>query len=150
MNETSQARATGTREANLRLACVTIWVRDYDEALQFYSEVLGFEKKMDATFGPGARWLTVSPRGQDIQIVLQKPDPAMHGEARAKEMLAGIGKNPTGVLATDDCQKSYDTLVSRGVKFSSPPKQMPWGMQAVLQDLYGNSYALMQHTREPG
>jgi catechol 2,3-dioxygenase-like lactoylglutathione lyase family enzyme len=152
MSEATQAGFAGTEQADvaLRLACITIWVRDYDEALRFYTEKLGFEKKMDETFGPGARWLTVSPKGQDMQIVLQKPEPAMHGEARAKEMSERVGKNPTGVLATDDFQKAYETLLARGVKFSSPPKEMQWGKQAVLEDLYGNAYALVERPKSKG
>jgi predicted enzyme related to lactoylglutathione lyase len=146
MNATTQT--TDTRpvehEGELKLGCVTILVRDYDEALRFYTEALGFEKRMDQKMGPSARWVTVASKGQDVQIALQKPEPSMHGEARAKEMTERIGQAPTGVLVTNDCKKTYETLLARGVKFSSPPSQQPWGVQAVLQDLYGNSYALVE------
>ena len=130
---------------SIRLGNVTILVRDYDEALKFYTEVLGFEKRSDQKFGPGARWVTVAAPGQEIQIVLQKPEPSMHGEEGARKMAERIGQNPTWVLATDDCGKTYELYSSRGVKFSEPPKEMPWGTQAVFKDLYGNSYALVQH-----
>jgi predicted enzyme related to lactoylglutathione lyase len=130
---------------SIRLGNVTILVRDYDEALNFYTEILGFEKRSDQKFGPGARWVTVAAPGQDIQIVLQKPEPSMHGEEGAQRMTERIGQNPTWVLATDDCLKTYELYSSRGVKFAEPPKELPWGTQAVFKDLYGNSYALVQN-----
>jgi predicted enzyme related to lactoylglutathione lyase len=129
---------------SIRLGNVTILVRDYDEALKFYTKVMGFEKRTDQKFGPGARWVTVAAPGQDVQIVLQKPEPSMHGEENARRMAERIGQNPTWVLATDDCRKTFELYSSRGVKFNEPPKEMPWGTQAVFKDLYGNSYALLQ------
>lgn len=127
------------------LARVTIIVRDQDEALRFYTETLGFVKRADAQFGPGARWLTVAPQGQrELEIVLQRPDPAMHGEREAAEMLARVGQNPTWVLHSTDCQADYARLVERGVTFTSAPTEQPYGLEAVLLDLYGNSYSLLQ------
>jgi predicted enzyme related to lactoylglutathione lyase len=131
---------------SIRLGNVTILVRDYDEALQFYTEVLGFEKRFDQKFGPSARWVTVGTADQDVQIVLQKPEPAMHGEENARKMTERIGQNPTWVISTDDCRKTYELYSSRGVKFSEPPKETPWGIQAVFKDLCGNSYALVQRS----
>jgi predicted enzyme related to lactoylglutathione lyase len=129
---------------SVKLGNVTILIRDYDEALKFYTEVLGFEMRYDQKFGSGARWVTVAAPGQDVQIILQKPEPAMHGEENARKMTERIGQNPTWVLATDDIRKTYDLYSSRGVKFSEPPKETPWGTQAIFKDLYGNSYALVQ------
>jgi catechol 2,3-dioxygenase-like lactoylglutathione lyase family enzyme len=130
---------------SIRLGNVTILVRDYDEALKFYTEQLGFEKHMDQKFGPAVRWLTIAAPGQDIQIVLQKPEPAMHGEEGARKMTERIGQNPTWVLITDDCQKTYELYSSRGVRFKEAPKEQVWGgLQAVFKDLYGNSYALVE------
>ena len=129
---------------SIRLGNVTVLVRDYDEALRFYTEVLGFEKRVDQPFGPGARWVTVAAPGQDVQIILQKPEPAMHGEEGARRMAERIGQNATWVIATEDCRKTYELYSSRGVNFTQPPKEMPWGTQAVFKDLYGNSYALVQ------
>ncbi|HEX8996301.1 MAG TPA: VOC family protein [Ktedonobacterales bacterium] len=135
------------------LARVTLAVRDQDEALRFYTEALGFEKRADARFGPGPgmRWLTVAPPQQrEIEIVLQQPDPTMHGEARAAELAAGIGKSPTWVLYTTDCQADYARLVERGVAFPSPPTEQPYGLEAVFVDLYGNSYSLLQPAQAMG
>jgi predicted enzyme related to lactoylglutathione lyase len=86
----------------------------------------------------------VGSPGQDVQIILQKPEPAMRGEENARRMTERIGQNATWVLVTDDCRKTYELYSSHGVKFSEPPKETPWGTQAVFKDLYGNSYALVQ------
>lgn len=124
---------------------VTILVRDQDEALRFYTEALGFEKRADVSFGPAARWLTVAPPQQgELEIVLQLPDPALHGEEEARRMLERVGQAPTWVLSTDDCQGDYARLVERGVTFTSSPQQQPYGLEAVFLDLYGNSYSLLQ------
>jgi hypothetical protein len=115
-----------------RFACITVAVKDQDEALQRFTERLGFQKRMDRP-GPGIRFLTVSPRNQpDLQVIL------------ASWLPEYIGKNPTAVLYTDDCRRTYDELTDRGVVFTDAPEQKPFGLQAVFKDLYGNSYALLQ------
>lgn len=128
-----------------KLIRVTILVRDQDEALKFYTEKLGLEKKADMTFGPGMRWLTVAPKDQkDLEIVLLKPEPAMNGDEVAKVLASRVGQGTPWVLATDNCQKTYEDLVSRGVKFTTPPKQQMYGVEAVFEDLYGNPFSLLQ------
>jgi predicted enzyme related to lactoylglutathione lyase len=129
---------------SIKLGNVTILVRDYDEALRFYTEVLGFEKRSDQQYDRSARWVTVAAPGQDVQIVLLRPEPAMHGEARAHAMTERIGQNPTWVLVADDCRRTFEQYAARGVQFTEPPKEMPWGTQAAFKDLYGNAYALVQ------
>jgi predicted enzyme related to lactoylglutathione lyase len=127
-----------------RLTLVTILVRDQDEALRWFTEVLGLEKRQDAKFGKGARWLVVAPAGQDdFGIVLQQPDPTLHGEEGAREKRAQIGKGTTWVFRADDLDSTYESLKSKGIEFVSPPTAVPWGRQAVFNDLYGNRYALM-------
>jgi catechol 2,3-dioxygenase-like lactoylglutathione lyase family enzyme len=117
-----------------RFACITVAVTDQDEALQWFTEKLGFVKRVDLP-GRGVRFLTVSPRNQpDLQLILASWFP-QH-----------IGKNPTAVLYTDDCRKTYEDLKEQGVVFTEGPEQRPFGLQAVFKDLHGNSYALL----EPG
>lgn len=127
-----------------RLSHVTILVRDYDEALRFWTETMGFTVKSDQTFGPGARWLTVAPPGQEgLEIVLQKPEPAMHGEAGSQRMLQQVGQGTTWVFETEDCQAAYEKLTAKGVRFAGPPAERPYGMEAVFYDPYGNPFVLM-------
>jgi hypothetical protein len=105
---------------SIKLGNVTILVRDYDEALKFYTDALGFEKRSDQKFGPGARWVTVGAPGQDVQIILQKPEPAMHGEENARKMTERIGQNPTWVLATIVARPTNCTLPGASSSASRP------------------------------
>jgi predicted enzyme related to lactoylglutathione lyase len=127
-----------------KLSLVTILVRDQEEALRWFTEILGLKKLQDASYGKGARWLVVTPQGEsDFGIVLQKPEPAEHGEERARLKIDQIGKGTTWVFRADNLDETYQTLSARGVKFLSPPMAVPWGKQAIFEDLYGNQYALM-------
>lgn len=124
-----------------KLVVVTILVRDPDEALQFYTEKLGLEKMDDMTLGDGHRWLTVTAKEQrDLQIFLAKADDF------GMDSMQYVGKSPMWAFGTDNCQQTYETLNARGVKFSSPPQEKPWGIEAVFEDLYGNKFALVQET----
>jgi predicted enzyme related to lactoylglutathione lyase len=115
-----------------KIGTITIAVRDQDEAFQWFSEKLGFEKRMDLS-GSGIRWLTVAPKRQnEVQFLLASWYPAL------------VGKNATWVGETQDCRKTYEELKSRGVKFTQGPEERPYGIEAVFQDLCGNSYALVQ------
>lgn len=132
-----------------KLNVVTILVRDQEEALRFYTEKLGFEKRADQMFGPGVRWLTVAPPDQEeVEIVLQKPDPAMHGEEQAEAMLALVGKTPTWSFSTNDCRAAHETLSDRGVNFVQPPEEQPYGVEALFEDLYGNVFSLLEQREE--
>lgn len=117
-----------------RFGCITIAVNDQEEALRWFTEKLGFEKRVDMP-GEGIRFLSVAPRNQrELQVILASWFPNH------------IGTNPTAILYTDDCRATYDQLKSRGVEFVEPPTQRPFGLQAIFKDLYGNSYALRQRS----
>jgi hypothetical protein len=94
---------------------------DWDgEALRFYTEKLGFEKRADVPDGGDQRWLTVAPQEEEvIELVLQPPD--WFEEEVCERHEGSIGRNPTMVFAVDDCQRTYEELRGRGVEFSSPP-----------------------------
>ncbi|GAC1403161.1 MAG: VOC family protein [Ktedonobacteraceae bacterium] len=128
-----------------KLNIISVVVKDMDEALQFYAEKLGFEKRTDQEFGPGMRWLTVAPGDQkEIEIVFVLPNKAVHGAERARDLTAQIGKAPTWSFSVDDCQKTYETLSAKGVKFESLPTKQFYGIEAVCQDLYGNTFSLVE------
>jgi predicted enzyme related to lactoylglutathione lyase len=122
----------------MRLSLVTIFVRDQDEALRFYTEKLGFEKRADdVQTVPSFRWLTVGPKDQkEPEFVLLK--------AIEKEQVDQIGKQSHMGFNTDDCRRTYETLKARGVKFTSPPEDVGYGIQALFEDLYGNEYVLIE------
>ena len=76
--------------------------------------------------------------------MLQLPMAAMMGEERAKELMAQIGKAPTWSYTVDNCRKTYEELQAKGVKFQSPPKEEFYGIEAVCEDLYGNTLSLVE------
>lgn len=119
-----------------RFACVTVAVRDQDEALRWFTEKLGFVKRVDA-LAPGMRFLSVAPPDQkDFAIILASWFPEH------------VGKNATAVLHTDDCRRTCEDLKARGAEFLEGPQQRPFGIQAVFKDLYGNHYALVEPPRQ--
>ena len=134
----------------MRIANTQMWVHDQDEALAFYTEKLGMEVRMDATLPEmgGFRWLTVGPPGQpDVSIVLMAvPGPPMVDETTAAQIreLMGKGFAGTAFLVTDDCRKSYEELTARGVEFSEPPEEYPYGIDSGFRDPSGNSFRLTQ------
>lgn len=123
---------------------ISLLVRDQEEALQWYMEKLDFEKRADDPFPGGeGRWLTVAPQGQqELEIVLQPPEWGLSSDAESRAQM--IGKTPGWVLISDDCRQDYETLEARGVNFVSPPEELPWGVSAVFEDLYGNQHNLLE------
>lgn len=126
---------------------VMLLVKDYDEALDFYTNKLGFKKVTDVSAMPGMRFLSVAPKGQGTEIVLVKPTPMMYGEEGAKRMTELIGKHPGWLFKVDDCKKTCEELKAKGVRVVKEPGPAPFGIQAVIIDLYGNSMILVEHPR---
>jgi predicted enzyme related to lactoylglutathione lyase len=126
-----------------RLLRVNLIVRNQEEAFRFYSEKLGFEKRADQPMGEAMRWLTIaSKEDHNLEIVLQPLD-WFEGKER-EEHAALVGKNPTMVFQVDDCQKTYELLRENGVKFDQSPQQLPYGIEALARDLYGNTLDLLE------
>jgi uncharacterized glyoxalase superfamily protein PhnB len=127
--------------AVLHLRYVTVVVKNYDEALSWYTSVLGLKKTEDRNTGPGRRWLVVAPEGQaDLGIVLDLAAPgSMDSAAASKD--DRLGKETNWVFQVTDCRAFYEVMSKRGVHFSKPPADQPWGTtQAVFEDLYGNVF----------
>jgi catechol 2,3-dioxygenase-like lactoylglutathione lyase family enzyme len=133
-----------------QLTHVNVWVHDQDEALAFYTDKLGMEVRSDVSLPEmgGFRWLTVGPPGQDdMAIVLMAiPGPPMIDAATDAQIRDLMGKGFAGTvfLTTDDCQKSYEELSSRGVEFTELPEPRPYGIDAGFRDPSGNSFRLTQ------
>jgi uncharacterized glyoxalase superfamily protein PhnB len=134
----------------IKIANAQLWVHDQDEALAFYTEKLGFEVRADVTLAeiPGFRWLTVGPAGQeDIAITLMAiPGPPMMDDATAEQVRSLVAKGFCGTvfLSTDDCRASYEELKARGVEFSEPPEDRPYGIDSGFRDPSGNAIRLTQ------
>ena len=130
---------------------VALLVRDYDEAITFFTRVLDFELVED-TYQPGQdkRWVLVRPAGSGgTCILLARPsDPT-------QEQFVGnqTGGRVTFFLGTDDFWRDYEKMLSRGVEFVRPPLVASYGTVAVFKDLYGNLWDLVQspapHRRVP-
>jgi len=134
-----------------QLAIIPILVADQDEALRFFTEKLELEKRTDVMYGPDMRWLTVAPRGQKKpEIALAKPDPSLPAIQiqNSRERIGRFSQYVTCVFATDDCLKTYHTLLARGVSFLSPPTKKVHGTEAVFEDPYGNLFALLEPSPE--
>ena len=123
-----------------KIGHITLLVKDQDEALKFYTEKLGFQKRQDLPLG-NMRWVTVSPKGQtDIELTLVVADTEEKRRAVGKQ----AGDHVFLTLQTDDCRKEYKALKAKGVKFYGKPEVQQWGVDVVLEDLYGNLFDLVQ------
>ncbi len=133
------------------LAVISVLVDNQDEALQFYTEKLGLEKRTDVTYGPGLRWLTVAPRGRKKpEIALAVPEASLQHLQRDHVIgrYHGHWQDVSGIFDTIDCARMYATLLARGVKFVSPPTKRLYGMEAVFEDPYGNKFSLLEPSPE--
>ena len=126
---------------------VMIFVKDYDEALDFYTNKLGFTKTSDVNLAPGFRFLSVAPKGQGTEIILHVPNVNMQGEYETKREIELIGKTPSLMFKVDDCKKTCDELRSKGVVITQEPEKAPFGIQARILDLYGNPLWLIEHPK---
>jgi catechol 2,3-dioxygenase-like lactoylglutathione lyase family enzyme len=126
----------------------TVYVLNQDEALEFYTNKLGFEVRTDARMGD-FRWLTVGPKEQpELEIVLMEIRPGMvWDEATANQLKEIVSKGVlgAGVFETGDCRKTYEELKRKGVEFLSEPQERPYGVEAVFKDNSGNWFSLTQH-----
>jgi catechol 2,3-dioxygenase-like lactoylglutathione lyase family enzyme len=124
-----------------RIAHIALVVRDYDEAIQFYTKQLNFTLLEDTILSPGKRWVLVAPPGaQECCLLLAK--------AANEQQQASIGNQTGGrvflFLFTDDFWRDYNNMIEKGINFVRPPKQEEYGLVAVFEDLYGNLWDLLQ------
>jgi catechol 2,3-dioxygenase-like lactoylglutathione lyase family enzyme len=123
-----------------KLAAVTFVVRDYDEAIQFFTQVLRFSLLEDTPLGGGKRWVRVAPRATSETALLL-------ARAANPEQLAHAGDQTGGRVAfflhTDDFEGDYRHLQAHGVRFTETPRDEPYGRVVVFLDLYGNKWDLI-------
>ncbi|TAK58293.1 MAG: VOC family protein [Bacteroidetes bacterium] len=131
-----------------KMSHASIFVLNQDEAYKFYVDKLGFEVREDQKMDNGFRWLTVGTKTQpDLEIALMEIKPGlMLDEQTATKLrdLVSAGKLGWGAFDTDNCQKEYDHLKSKGVEFLSPPQERPYGIEAIFKDSSGNWFSLTQ------
>jgi catechol 2,3-dioxygenase-like lactoylglutathione lyase family enzyme len=120
-----------------------VFVNDQEAALDFYTKKLGLEKVQDEPYGENARWITVSPRGARIRIVLKKAE-----KEHEKAMVGNSDGAPVLTLGTDDIHATHERLRGRGVRFLGEPYRHPCGVGALLLDQDGSPILLHQELDE--
>jgi predicted enzyme related to lactoylglutathione lyase len=127
-----------------------LFVRDQQEALDFYTKKVGMEVRVDVTFDDldDFRFLSVGPVGQpDIGIVIMPiPGPPLMDSETAEQLRTLLAKGFAGsiFLTTDDCHGAYRELEARGVEFIELPEQRPYGIDSSFRDPSGNQIRLTQ------
>jgi catechol 2,3-dioxygenase-like lactoylglutathione lyase family enzyme len=124
-----------------RLVQVAVVVKDYDEAIAFYTQKLGFILVKDTQLSDTKRWVTIRPSNESSCTLLL-------AKAANDRQWAAIGNQTGGrvflFLHTDDCWRDYHDMTGKQVKFTAPPREEPYGTVAVFEDLYGNLWDLIQ------
>lgn len=125
----------------MHIAKLSLLVRDYDEAIAWFSRCLGFELSEDADLGNGKRWVVVEPTGtRGAALLLAK--------AWGAEQEAVVGKQAGGrvflFLETDDLERDHARMQHEGVRFREAPRTEAYGKVAVFEDLYGNPWDLIE------
>ena len=123
---------------------ISLLVRDYDEAISYFTGQLGFELVEDTNLGNDKRWVLIASSGsQETCILLAK--------AVTADQRQHVGDQAGGrvflFLHTDDFWRDYEVYRSKGVMFREEPRVEPYGTVAVFDDLYGNRWDLLQLTR---
>ena len=129
-----------------KIGAVALVVRDYDEAIAFYTEKLGFSLLADTALGEGKRWVVVAPPGAEESRLL-----LAQAASPAQEQRIG---NQTGgrvflFLHTDDFWRDYQAMKARGVVFLEEPREEAYGTVVVFEDLYGNKWDLISELPKP-
>lgn len=123
------------------IGAVTLVVRDYDEAIVYYTTTLGFNLVEDTDLGGGKRWVLVRPPGDGGACLLL-------AKAASPLQAAHVGNQTGGrvflFLHTDDFARDYAAMRSRGVRFLEEPRHEAYGTVAVFEDIYGNRWDLLQ------
>lgn len=122
---------------------ITLLVKEYDEAISFYTDKMNFTLVEDSVLDDGKRWVVVRPKGSDSSALLL-------AQASNSEQHEKIGQQSGDrvflFLHTDDFKRDYKAMSSAGVEFLEQPRKEPYGLVAVFRDLYGNRWDLL----EPG
>jgi catechol 2,3-dioxygenase-like lactoylglutathione lyase family enzyme len=123
------------------LGLVTLVVDDYDQAIAFFVDALGFELVEDRRLEAAKRWVVVAPRGARETAILLARAAAPGQSARVGDQTGG---RVAFFLHTADFDADYERMRAAGVVFEEPPRREPYGTVAVFRDLYGNRWDLIQ------
>lgn len=122
------------------ISALTLVVADYDEAIAWYTQRLGFELLEDTDLGGGKRWAKVAPRSGGVALLLARAD----GPVQALAVGNQTGGRVFLFLETDDFARDHARFTAEGVVFREAPRSEPYGTVAVFEDLYGNAWDLIE------
>ena len=123
-----------------RIGNIALVVKDYDEAIEIYTQKLDFRLVEDTKLNEEKRWVLVAPPGGETSLVLAKSS----NEKQAQAIGNQTGGRVFLFLFTDDFWRDYKKMIERGIKFVRPPKLEEYGQVAVFEDLYGNLWDLIE------
>ncbi|MBB1387081.1 VOC family protein [Pseudoalteromonas sp. SG45-5] len=128
------------------ISSIALVVKDYDEAIEFYTQKLNFELVEDTDLGGGKRWVLISPPNSNAAS--SKGANLLLAKATTPEQMSAIGNQTGGrvflFLHTDDFWRDYNLMLSKGVTFNEEPRVEPYGTVVVFEDLYGTKWDLLQ------
>ena len=122
------------------IAAMTLLVPDYDEALDFYVGVLGFDLVEDTELSARKRWVLVSPPGGQTRLLLARAD----GERQRAAIGAQTGGRVFLFLETEDFRADFARYTQAGVRFREEPRDETYGTVAVFEDPFGNAWDLIE------
>jgi len=128
------------------VSLVSVWVKDIDESLSFYTDVLGFEPGDDIRMGEDFRWCTVfHPKQPELHLHLTTPSrPLSDDLVAAMRRAQDEGGLPGVGVHVDDCRATYEDLKAKGVEFLQAPEERPYGVEALMRDNSGNWMVLVE------
>ena len=128
----------------MKIKLTSVSIDDYDKALKFYIEMMGFQKKHDITLGEGIRWITVvSPEEPNGTELLLEPNATYPAMKSLKESLVKDGI-PYTAFQVNDIQEEYERMKNLGVEFSMEPTNMGIMTAAIFDDTCGNLIQIYQ------
>jgi predicted enzyme related to lactoylglutathione lyase len=127
-----------------KITQIMLVVTNQARSLEFFTERVGFEKKTDVSAPGGSRWVTVGPKGQDLELALWEVGSAVDPSQRAAAKNWLPGKAPPILLSVSDCRKEHHEMSGHGVDFLMAPSDQPWGTVATFKDPDGNLFSMNQ------
>jgi catechol 2,3-dioxygenase-like lactoylglutathione lyase family enzyme len=125
------------------IGALTFLVPDYDQAIAYFTDILGFSLVEDTPLGGGKRWILVGPPGGGPRLVLAQPA----DERQAARIGDQTGGRVFLFLHTDDFWRDHARYLAKGVRFLETPREETYGWVAVFQDRWGNQWDLLQARR---
>jgi catechol 2,3-dioxygenase-like lactoylglutathione lyase family enzyme len=143
LGQAGEVRLAGAYDRRMHLELVSVIVGEYDEAIEFFVDRLGFELVEDSPAltndGRPKRWVVVRPPGADTGLLLARADGDAQRDAVGAQFAGRVGL----FLRVDDFAAAYERMRAAGVEFLSPPRTEPYGRVAVFADVAGNRWDLL-------